>query len=296
LLRTDRAIKFSDTKSVVTLLRTYGALFAWDGMKILGILNVTTDSFTDGGKYLRTDAALAHANNLLAEGADVIDIGAASSHPDAAPIPPQAEIARLAPIIPVLHDMGASLSIDSFRPEVQAYALEHGVDYLNDIHGFPDPALYPGLAASSCKLIVMHMVQAHGQATRLDVAPGEIMDRILAFFEGRIAALTAAGIARERLILDPGMGFFLSTDPQTSLAVLGRLPELAQAFGLPLLVSVSRKSFLKALARSGDRPQDPSVAAEMFAIAQGADYIRTHAPAPLREGLKILESLGPGGD
>jgi dihydropteroate synthase len=105
-----------------------------------------------------------------------------------------------------------------------------------------------------------------------------------------VAALTGAGIAPERLMLDPGMGFFLSTDPEASLTVLGRLPELAEAFGLPLVVSVSRKSFLKALARP-DGPGDASVAVEVFAVAQGAGYIRTHAPAPLREGLKLLESL-----
>lgn len=258
-------------------------------MKILGILNITDDSFSDGGKYLAPEAALAHANNLLADGADILDIGAAPSNPDAKPVPPALEIARLAAVIPALHDVGASLSIDSFAPQVQAFALEQGVDYLNDIHGFAEPSLYPALARSNAKLIVMHAVQSHGIATRIDVAPEAIMDRILAFFEARLAALTGAGIAPERLILDPGMGFFLGTNPQTSLTVLQRLPELAQAFGLPLLVSVSRKSFLKAL--PGSR-QEASVAAELFAAAQGADYIRTHAPAPLREGLKVLETLG----
>ena len=257
-------------------------------MKILGILNITEDSFSDGGRYLAPEAALAQADRLLAEGADVIDIGAASSHPDAAPVPPEVEIARLAAVIPSLHDSGASLSIDSFVPEVQAFALEQGVDYLNDIHGFPDSSLYPALARSSARLIVMHAVQARGIATRVDVPPEEIFDRILQFFETRLAALTAASIARERLILDPGMGFFLGTDPQTSLTVLQRLPQLAEAFDLPLLVSVSRKSFLKALPGSAE---EASVAAELFAVAQGADFIRTHAPAPLAEGLKVLDAL-----
>ena len=257
-------------------------------MKILGILNITTDSFSDGGKYLTPEAALAHADSLLADGADIIDIGAASSHPDAAPVSPEAEIARLAPLIPALHDVGASLSIDSFQPQVQAFALEQGVDYLNDIHGFAEPALYPLLAQGRAKLIVMHAVQSDGIATRVDVAPEEIFDRILAFFDQRLAALTGAGIAPERLILDPGMGFFLGTNPKTSLTVLERLPELAQAFDLPLLVSVSRKSFLKAL---GASPEEATVAAEMFAVAQGADYIRTHAPAPLRDGLMVLETM-----
>jgi len=259
-------------------------------MKILGILNITTDSFSDGGKYLAPLDALAHADRLLGEGADILDIGAASSHPDSSPVPPQTEIARLAAIVPALHDLGASLSIDSFSTPVQRWALEQGVDYLNDIHGFADPALYPDLAASSAKLIVMHMVQTEGAATRMDVPPDQILDRIVTFFEQRLNALVAAGIAQDRLILDPGMGFFLSTDPQTSLTVLGRLPELADVFGLPLLVSVSRKSFLKALSRQGE---DASLAAEMFAARQGATYIRTHAPQPLQEGLKLLEELEP---
>ena len=259
-------------------------------MKILGILNITTDSFSDGGQYLAPLDALAHADRLLGEGADILDIGAASSHPDSSPVPPETEIARLAAIVPALHDLGASLSIDSFSTPVQRWALEQGVDYLNDIHGFADPALYSDLAASSAKLIVMHMVQPEGAATRIDVPPDQILDRIVTFFEQRLNLLVAAGIAQDRLILDPGMGFFLGTDPQTSLTVLGRLPELADVFGLPLLVSVSRKSFLKALSREGE---DASLAAEMFAVRQGAAYIRTHAPLALQEGLKLLEELEP---
>lgn len=259
-------------------------------MKILGILNVTADSFSDGGQYLEPSTALVHADRLLAEGADIVDIGAASSHPDAALVPPEVEIARLAAIVPALHDTGASLSIDSFRTPVQRWALEQGVDYLNDIHGFADPDLYPDLAAAGARLIVMHAVQERGLATRIDVPPSEIFERITRFFDVRLNALAAAGVARERLILDPGMGFFLGTNPETSLAVLGRLPELADAFGLPLLVSVSRKSFLKGLARPG-AAGDISAAVEMFAVRQGADYIRTHAPAPLTEALKVLEEM-----
>jgi dihydropteroate synthase type 2 len=260
-------------------------------VKILGILNITEDSFSDGGRYLEPAAALAHAQTLLADGADILDIGAASSHPDAAKVPPEMEIARLAAVIGPLHDLGASLSIDSFEPQVQAFASAEGVDYLNDIHGFPNPALYPALArAERTKLIVMHSVQDKGIATRVDVPPEAIFDRIVEFFDTRLAALTGAGISPDRLILDPGMGFFLGTNPQTSLTVLERLPELADAFGLPLLVSVSRKSFLKALPGSAE---EASVAAELFAVAQGADYIRTHAPAPLREGLAMLQSMAP---
>jgi dihydropteroate synthase type 2 len=258
-------------------------------MKILGILNITADSFSDGGKYLAPLDALAHADTLLADGADIIDIGAASSHPDAKPVPVEIEIARLEALVPALHDLGASLSIDSFSTPVQRWALAQGVDYLNDIHGFADPALYPDLAACQARLIVMHMVQENGIATRADIPPDQIFDRILGFFEKRLTTLTEAGIAPERLILDPGMGFFLSSNPQASLTVLGRLPELADAFGLPLLVSVSRKSFLKALPGTSE---EAGLAAELLAAANGAAYIRTHAPAALRDGLTVLEALG----
>ncbi|MCP5412978.1 MAG: dihydropteroate synthase [Alphaproteobacteria bacterium] len=259
-------------------------------MKILGILNITSDSFSDGGKYLDPAAALLHADRLLAEGADILDVGAASSHPDAAPVPPDVEITRLEAVVEPLHNTGASLSIDTFSTPVQRWALAQGVDYLNDIHGFADSALYPDLAASRTKLIVMHAVQEQGLATRIDVPPGQIMERITRFFDARLNALAAAGIAADRMILDPGMGFFLGTNPETSLTVLGHLPELADRYGLPVLVSVSRKSFLKALA-GPETSADMSAAVEMFAVRQGADMIRTHAPAPLVEALKVLEEL-----
>jgi dihydropteroate synthase type 2 len=262
-------------------------------MKILGILNITADSFSDGGKYLDPAAAIAHGAALAKDGADIIDIGAASSNPDAAPVPAQIEIARLSAVLPALKAKGLFLSIDSYQPDVQRWALAQGVDYLNDIHGFPDPALYPVLAASNAKLIVMHAVQASGHATRENIPPTEIMDRIARFFDTRIAALEQAGVARSRLILDPGMGFFLGSDPETSFTVLRRLPELSSRYGLPLLVSVSRKSFLRRLV---DRPTadsgSVSLAAELHATGQGAAYIRTHAPGPLRDGLKLRQVLG----
>ena len=262
-------------------------------MNILGILNITSDSFSDGGKYLEPSAALVHADSLLADGADILDIGAASSHPDAAPVSPETEIARLAAIVPSLHDTGASLSIDTFSTPVQRWALAQGVDYLNDIHVFPDAALYPELAASSCGLIVMHAVQPSGVAVRTEIPPSEIWDRILRFFDIRLDALTRAGIARTRIILDPGMGQFLGSDVENSLIVLRRLPELKARYGLPILVSLSRKGFLRKLTGQPIAAIGPaSLAAELFAEANGADFIRTHDPAALRDGLKVLKAIG----
>lgn len=262
-------------------------------MKILGILNITSDSFSDGGKYLEPGAAIFHAQAMAQSGADIIDIGAASSHPDAQAVAPEVEVARLESVVPELKAKGLSLSIDTFATPVQRWALKRGVDYLNDIHGFPDAALYPELVKSQAKLIVMHMVQPKGVAVRTEVPSSEIFDRITSFFDARIQALTKAGIAKDRLILDPGMGQFLGSDSENSLIVLGRLPELKARYGLPLLVSLSRKGFLRKLvSRPVTEAGAASLAAELFAEAQGADYIRTHAPGPLRDGVKTLKTIG----
>lgn len=262
-------------------------------MKILGILNITSDSFSDGGKYLEPRAAISHAQALAEAGADIIDIGAASSHPDAVAVAPEVEIARLEAVVPALKEKGLVLSIDSFATPVQRWALRQGVACLNDIHGFPDAALYTELAKSNAKLIVMHMVQARGVAVRTEVPSSEIFTRITDFFDSRIEALTRAGIARERLILDPGMGQFLGTDSENSFIVLRRLPELKARYGLPLLVSLSRKGFLRKLVgRPVTEAGAASLAAELYAQAQGADYIRTHAPGPLKDGVKVLKTIG----
>ena len=247
---------------------------------IFGIVNITSDSFSDGGRYLAPDAAIAQARKLMAEGADVIDLGPASSNPDAAPVSSDTEIARIAPVLDALKADGIPVSLDSYQPATQAYALSRGVAYLNDIRGFPDAAFYPQLAKSSAKLVVMHSVQ-DGQADRREAPAGDIMDHIAAFFDARI-----------RLVLDPGMGFFLGAAPETSLSVLARFDELRLRFDLPVLLSVSRKSFLRAL--TGRGPGDvgaATLAAELAAAAGGADFIRTHEPRPLRDGLAVLAAL-----
>jgi dihydropteroate synthase type 2 len=260
-------------------------------MKILGIVNITEDSFSDGGKYLAADAALAHAR-ALAKDAYILDIGAASSNPDAKAVAPDIEIARLAPVVDALKSEGVKISIDTFATPTQRWALAQDVDYLNDIQGFADETLYPELAVSRARLIVMHSVQGRGQATRVNVPPGAILPRIHRFFEARFTALIKAGVAQERLILDPGMGFFLGSDPQTSFAVLRAIGELKAAFGRPVLVSVSRKSFLRKItSRTPGAAGSASLAAELFAALQGADMIRTHDPAALKDGLSVWTAL-----
>jgi dihydropteroate synthase type 2 len=264
-------------------------------LSILGIVNITEDSFSDGGRYLAAEAALAHARKLVKDGASVLDLGAAASNPDSRPVAPAEEIARLSSVVAALKAEGLAVSIDSFAPEVQRWALAQDVDYLNDIHGFPDPGLYPALAGASARLIVMHSVQERGRATLQDVAPEEIFDRILRFFEVRVAALEQAGVTRDRLVLDPGMGFFLGGRPEASFTVLRRLPELKRAFGLPVLISVSRKSFLRKITgRDVAEAGAATLAAELFAVFHGADYIRTHDPAVLADGLAIWGAATSG--
>lgn len=261
-------------------------------MQTFAILNITPDSFSDGGRFLAPEAALAQAGKLVADGTDVLDIGAASSNPDSEGVAAEVEIARMAPVVAAMKTRGVALSIDSFAPDVQRWALAQGVDYLNDIQGFPDAALYPELAAAKTKLVVMHSVQGRGPATRIAVPAGEIYDRVCRFFDTRLAALAAAGVAQERLILDPGMGFFLGTEPEASFEILRRLGGLKARFGLPVLVSVSRKSFLRRI--TGKPPQESgpaSLAAELFAIAAGADFVRTHDPAAIRDGYLVSQAL-----
>jgi dihydropteroate synthase type 2 len=262
------------------------------GPGIFGILNITEDSFSDGGRHLDPAVAIDAARRLAAAGADVIDLGAAASNIAAKPVAAADEIGRLAPVIAALQADGTAVSVDSFSLETQCFALRQHVDFLNDIQGFADPSLYPDLASSSCRLVVMHAL-GRGRAQRVPVPPAEIWPRIEAFFTARIAALEAAGIARTRLVVDPGMGFFLSSDPKASLRALTGIGRLKRAFGLPVMISVSRKSFLAALTgRKTPAELGPAtLAAELNAAANGADYIRTHDPGALRDGLTVMRAL-----
>jgi len=171
-------------------------------------------------------------------------------------------------------------------------AIIQDADYVNDIQGFPDPELYPKFAASKARLIIMHSVQARGPAQKIDTDPASIVGRVADFFEERTAALMAAGIARDRLILDPGMGLFVGTKPQVSLTLLRRLNVLKTALGLPLLVSVSRKSFLRTLVGRELKDIGPAtLGAELYAALHGADMIRTHEPRQLRDALTIWSHI-----
>jgi dihydropteroate synthase type 2 len=260
--------------------------------KIVGIVNITVDSFSDGGLYLEPDKAIDHAKRLIFNGADIVELGAASSHPDAGEVTASEEIARLAPVIEVLAAEGIDVAVDTTKWEVQRFCIEKGVGMMNDIRGFPDPELHRELASSTCRLVVMHSVDRDRFAKRRSTDPSAVFRSACAFFRARLDELNAAGVARERIIVDPGMGYFLGSNPETSLVMLARLAELRSLFELPLFVSVSRKSFLRNLQTMGDCDiASRTLAAELLAASEGAEYIRTHDAGPLHQALITLAAI-----
>jgi len=268
--------------------------------KILGIVNVTRDSFSDGGRYFKPDAAIAHARRLIADGADVIDLGAESTHPDSEDVSAEEEIERLTPVIRALKDAGVAVSVDTYKPEVIRRVLELGADYINDITALRESEAVAAVRDADAKLILMHSRSSAARAERAAADPATIVDEIIAFFERRIAELAAAGVRRERLILDPGMGFFLGSNPEASLAVL-REQERLHALGLPVLISTSRKSFIGAILGDDQTPRPTNeraagtLATELWSALHGSAYIRTHNARGLRDGLMILDAIKASG-
>jgi dihydropteroate synthase type 2 len=222
----------------------------------------------------------------------VIDVGAAASGPKAKPIDAEEELRRLSPVLEAFRERTELLSVDSSNPAVQLHALAFGVAYLNDVTGFPDASIYPDLARARCKLVIMHTMTG-AFAARRKTAPGEAMASAERFFDSRVAALTDAGVARSRLVLDPGMGLFLGDDATPSLEVLRGVGKLRRRYGLPLMISVSRKSFLRELTGRALAERGPAtLAAEIYAVTrQGAEYVRTHDPGALLDALRVLERL-----
>jgi dihydropteroate synthase type 2 len=262
-------------------------------VSIFGIVNVTRDSFSDGARFLDPAAAIAHAERLLADGADVIDVGAESTHPDAEDVRADEEIRRLTPIVQALRQRGANVSVDTCKPEVMRAMTALGVHWLNDVHGFRTPAALAAAAAAPphVRCVVMHSRSTAARAERREHGADTLLAELRTFFDERLAAFASVGIGPERLVFDPGMGFFLGNGVLPSLTVLRHLPELAQ-WGVPVLVSVSRKSFLGELTGRPVGERGPgTLAAELWASRHGADCVRTHDVAALRAGLAVERAI-----
>ncbi|MGY2844830.1 dihydropteroate synthase [Bradyrhizobium sp. USDA 4501] len=251
---------------------------------VMGILNVTPDSFSDGGQFAAPEEALAQARKLVAEGADIIDIGAESTRPyGSQPITAEAEMARLKPVLADVIALGVPVSIDSMKSEVVAWALDHGAVIANDVWGLQrDAGIAPLVAARGVPVIIMHNREQADPAI-------DIMQDIAAFFERSLAIAASAGISPDRIVLDPGIGF--GKTPEQSMIALARLAEL-DAFHLPLLVGASRKRFISTVAPS--EPQQRiggSIAAHLIAAQNGARIIRAHDVAETVQALRVAAAI-----
>ncbi len=259
---------------------------------ILGIINLNAESYLPSAQFPDSSAAVKHALGSIEAGAAAVDLGPSPSHLNAPEVAPEIEIQRLAPVLDALLPKGISISVDSFHPQTQRYAISRGVDFINDVRGFAHPEFYPELAEANCQLIVMHNVHGPKITELVLTDPKTIISKIFHFFDQRLNALNSAGIESDRLILDPGMGFFLSSEPEASLVVLQHLADLRAEFDLPVLVSVSTKSFIRKLTgKTAGESGFGTLSTELFAASQGVDWIRTHNVGALRDGLLMQDHL-----
>src|SRR6266508_1520105 len=258
----------SDRETTTNLL---ARLLALGRPVVMGVLNVTPDSFSDGGRFLDPAAAIEQARRMVAEGADILDVGAESTRPygDAVAVPLSEEIRRLEPVLPAVVALGVPVSIDTIKAKVAAAALAAGATIVNDVWGLQrDPDMARVVAEHAVPVVLMHNREAADPA--LDIA-------------------ARAGIARERILLDPGIGF--GKTPEQSLTAIGRLGEL-KSFGLPLLVGASRKRFIaKVTPAPPDQRLGGSIAAHLAAVAGGAAIIRTHDVAETVQALRAAAAI-----
>jgi dihydropteroate synthase len=258
--------------------------------QVMGIVNITPDSFSDGGAHAGPAAAIAHCEQLLAEGADLLDLGGESTRPGSHPVPADEELARVLPVLEAALKLGCPVSVDTNKAEVMAVVLARGADIVNDINALQAPGALDAIAAHpNCGVRLMHM---RGTPESMQQRPqyDNVVDEVAGFLRERAAALTGRGVAPQRIVFDPGIGFGKSVEHNIEL--LRRQRELL-ALGRPLLVGWSRKSTLgKITGRDVAQRQVASVAAALAAVQLGARIVRVHDVAATVDALKVWQAAG----
>jgi dihydropteroate synthase len=261
--------------------------------RVMGILNVTPDSFSDGGSFLALDDALRQAERMVAEGADILDIGGESTRPGAAAVAPDEELARVVPVVERLRDaVGVPLSIDTSKPEVMRAAVAAGAGMINDVSALRAAGAIAAAAQLAVPVCLMHM---QGEPRTMQSAPqySNVADDIIAYLAARVSACEAGGVERRRLLVDPGFGFGKTL--QHNLELLRDLGEFAR-LGLPLLVGISRKSMLGAVTgRPVEGRLAASVAAAVMAVERGARIVRVHDVGATVDALDLWQATVDGG-
>ncbi len=259
---------------------------------VMGVLNVTPDSFSDGGQFSQLEFALEHAETMLAQGVDLIDIGGESSRPGAQTLPVEEEMRRVLPVVYGLRDTGVALSVDTCKPEVMREAILAGADMINDIHAFRAPGAIEAVRDSDCALCIMHM-QNDPATMQQQPQYADVVAEVIAFLRERVACLTQAGVARERLCIDPGFGFGKTLAHNVSL--LQHLSQIQAALGLPLLAGLSRKSMLGGITgKSVSARLAASIAAALAAVHGGARIVRVHDVEETMDALKVWRAATAG--
>ena len=256
--------------------------------RVMGILNVTPDSFSDGGNYQALEFALGHAEAMIEEGVDIIDIGGESTRPGSPPVSLEDELQRVMPVVYALRDLGPAISVDTYKPQVMREAIIAGVDMINDINGFRAPGAIDAVRDSDCALCIMHM-QSDPQHMQLAPSYADVVDEVVAFLRERIDALLEARIDPRRLCIDPGFGFGKTVEHNYALLkATGRLIEETR---MPLLAGLSRKSMIGAVTgKPVERRAAGSVGGALAAVAQGAIIVRVHDVADTVDALKVWQA------
>ncbi len=255
---------------------------------VMGIVNVTPDSFSDGGRHFDPALAVAHARQLVAEGADLLDIGGESSRPGAQPVATDEELRRVLPVIEALAGDGIPLSVDTVKPEVMRRAVAAGASLINDIAALRAPGALETAAASGAAVCLMHM-QNDPRTMQADPRYGDVVAEVHGFLAHRVAAAQAAGIARERIVVDPGFGF--GKRLEHNLALLRQLARFGD-LGACVLAGLSRKSMLGELTgRKVSQRGTASVAAALLAAQNGAKILRVHDVAATRDALAVWQAV-----